>query len=78
MFATEPSILLGKVFMEEMIEFLDRAPRINKQGRYLLKVIQNGTLKHLSDKSYGWFKPSVSDPDPGSAKGLLRQKVYIF
>jgi len=30
--ATEPTILLGRIFMEEMIEFLDRAPRQNKSA----------------------------------------------
>eukprot|EP00088_Acartia_fossae_P030637 TRINITY_DN3162_c0_g1_i2.p1 TRINITY_DN3162_c0_g1~~TRINITY_DN3162_c0_g1_i2.p1 ORF type:complete len:711 (+),score=150.28 TRINITY_DN3162_c0_g1_i2:54-2186(+) len=31
---TEPTMLLGKIFMEEMIEYLDRAPRLNKPGKW--------------------------------------------
>jgi len=31
---TEPTLLLGKIFMEELIEYLDRAPRLNKPGKW--------------------------------------------
>jgi len=31
---TEPTLLLGRTFMEELIEYLDRAPRLNKPGKW--------------------------------------------
>ena len=52
-FATEPTILLGGLFMEEMIDFLDRAPRTIKSGEW--KKFQRHLppplcdLKHVGD-----------------------------
>jgi len=45
--ATEPSILLGRIFMEEMIEYIDRAPRHNKASRW--KQFQKHLPPPLSD-----------------------------
>ena len=33
-YATEPSVLLGKIFMEEMIEYLGRAPRHHEANKW--------------------------------------------
>jgi len=33
-YATEPSILLGKIFMEEMIEYLGRTPRLHEAKKW--------------------------------------------
>jgi hypothetical protein len=40
-YATEPSVLLGRIFMEEMAEFLDRSPKPRKSARW--KTV----LRHL-------------------------------
>ncbi len=33
-YATEPSVLLGRLFMEEMAEFLDRSPKPRQSARW--------------------------------------------
>ncbi len=40
-YATEPSVLLGRLFMEEMAEFLDRSPKPRQSARW--KTV----LRHL-------------------------------
>lgn len=40
-YATEPSVLLGRLFMEEMREFLDRSPKPRKSARW------KSVLRHL-------------------------------
>ena len=41
MYATEPSVLLGRIFMEELADFLDRSPKPSKSTRW--KTV----LRHL-------------------------------
>ena len=40
MYATEPSILLGRIFMEEMLEYLGRTPRHYEATKWKAVVSQ--------------------------------------
>jgi hypothetical protein len=53
-YATEPSVLLGRIFMEEMADFLDRSPKPRRTARWktVLRLLPP-PLGDLKVKKYG-------------------------